>query len=145
MECKFIYVQECGLLVVAKEPWMAYSPDGVIFENNMPTKLLEIKCPFNLADVTAKTLLTKCKAYLYVNDNRLQLKKKHQYYGQVQFGMAVLNIKQCDLVIYSSVSQSILIITIEYDDEFCNNLLSSLKHRYFEKMLHEICVNSPVL
>ncbi|KAF2885848.1 hypothetical protein ILUMI_20325, partial [Ignelater luminosus] len=26
--------------------WLGYSPDGVIFENNKPTALLEIKCPF---------------------------------------------------------------------------------------------------
>ena len=43
---------------------MAFSPDGVIFENNLPTKLLEIKCPFNLTDVSVETVLLKCKAYL---------------------------------------------------------------------------------
>ena len=145
IESKSAYLQECGFLIVVKESWMAFSPDGVIFENNLPTKLLEIKCPFNLTDLSVEIVLLKCKAYLCMNGKKLRLKKKHQYYSQVQFGMAVLNIKQCDFVIYSSLSQSILIITVDYDAEFCHNLLSSLKRRYFEKMLHEICVNSRVL
>lgn len=75
MECECVYVQECGLVVVAKEPWMAYSPDGVILENNIPTKLLEIKCPFDLPDVTVDAVLLKGKKYLCMKGGELMLKK----------------------------------------------------------------------
>ena len=66
MESKSAYVQECGLLVVVKQPWIAFSPDGVIFENNLPTKLLEIKCPFNLTERVCRNCATEI--YSCMND-----------------------------------------------------------------------------
>lgn len=35
-----------GLVVSTTFPWLGFSPDGVVFENDTPTTLLEIKCPF---------------------------------------------------------------------------------------------------
>lgn len=43
--CNLTIVQT-GLVVCHNNPWLAFSPDGVIFENRYPTKLLEIKCPY---------------------------------------------------------------------------------------------------
>ncbi|KAJ3661629.1 hypothetical protein Zmor_006017 [Zophobas morio] len=39
-------IKYIGLLICHKYPWLSYSPDGIIFEKNQPTKLLEIKCPY---------------------------------------------------------------------------------------------------
>lgn len=39
-------VREFGFVVPKDNLWLGYSPDGVIFENNKPTALLEIKCIF---------------------------------------------------------------------------------------------------
>lgn len=33
------------LIVPKKQPWLGYSPDGIVFIENEPMKLLEIKCP----------------------------------------------------------------------------------------------------
>lgn len=35
-----------GIFISREWPWIGYSPDAIIFENNQPTKLLEVKCPF---------------------------------------------------------------------------------------------------
>jgi hypothetical protein len=44
-----------------------------------------------------------CKLVLSWQKNEvLSLKKKHKYYGQVQLGMAVLGLKKCDFIMYSS-------------------------------------------
>lgn len=40
-------VEETGIIVSNSNPWLSYSPDGVIMENDVPTKLLEIKCPYS--------------------------------------------------------------------------------------------------
>ena len=58
--------------------------------------------------------------------------------------MALLNLKDCDFVIYSSISHSIRIINVSFDKKCVEDLLSKLKKEYFEKMLHEICRNSRV-
>lgn len=38
-------VYTTGLIVSVKNPWLGYSPDGVIFQNGKPVSVLEIKCP----------------------------------------------------------------------------------------------------
>lgn len=40
-------VIECGMVVSQTNPWLGFSPDGVIFENNAPVALIEIKCLFD--------------------------------------------------------------------------------------------------
>ena len=38
-------VIQCGLIVCQKNPWLACSPDGIVFRDKRPIRLLEIKCP----------------------------------------------------------------------------------------------------
>lgn len=38
-------VIEIGLIIPKKQPWLGYSPDGIVFIEEEPMKLLEIKCP----------------------------------------------------------------------------------------------------
>lgn len=96
-------VVETGLIVSLLNPWIGYSPDGVIFKNGVPTAVLEIKCPFTgKTKNTNETVMSIVGKSLYIDGNQIKLKKKHQYYGQVQLGMAVINVKHCMFVIYSS-------------------------------------------
>lgn len=139
-----LFVQECGLVVCKSEPWMAYSPDGIVIKDNQVLKLLEIKCPYELENTTDMILAKKCKHFLKLENNVLTLRKRHQYYGQIQFGMALLNLKECDFVVYSSISDSIKVFNVRYDKPYVVNLLTTLKKIYFEKMLHVICENSRV-
>lgn len=37
---------QTGLIICEKQPWLAYSPDGIIMKDGEPYRLLEIKCPF---------------------------------------------------------------------------------------------------
>ncbi|XP_011312159.1 uncharacterized protein [Fopius arisanus] len=128
----------CGLIISQNNPWLAYSPDGIVMQAQKPCTLIEIKCPWDLPDLLPETLLECCN-YLIYKDKRLQLKQKHSYYGQVQFGLALLNLKACDFVIYSDKVNGIAVIPVTYDESFATNLLTKLKSVYFEKMLHVIC------
>ena len=47
--------------------------------------------------------------------------------------MALLNSKDCDFVIYSSISHSIRIINVSFDKKCVEDLVSKLKKKYFEK------------
>lgn len=76
---------------------------------------------------------------MQIEDGVFTLKKKHQYYGQVQLGMAVLNLKQCDLVLYAPFDDTSFTICIEYDEEYTINMLKTIQCNYFTKMIHIIC------
>lgn len=43
-----VTVQECGLFIDAKRPWLAASPDGIVTDKRTGQRLLclEVKCPY---------------------------------------------------------------------------------------------------
>lgn len=61
-------VLETGLIVCKKFPWLAYSPDGIVLQNNKAVKLLEIKCPFIGANETIVAALPTLN-FLKKDDN----------------------------------------------------------------------------
>jgi hypothetical protein len=67
------------------------------------------------------------------------LKRKHAYYGQVQLGMAILNVQSCDLVIYSPKSKSFATIVVPFDVQFATELFKIISYKYFNNMLHFVC------
>lgn len=88
-----------------------------------------------------KTILEAFKSAKYVveENGQYHLKKKHKYYGQVQMGMAVLNLPKTYFVIYASFDDSVLIMEVDFDYEFICDMLINVKHKYFEKMIHNCC------
>lgn len=80
-----------GLVICQEQPWLACSPDGIIFTDFEPI-LLEIKCP--------KTCENGKIVTDYLSDGKL--KRSHQYYTQIQLQMYICNIKKCDFFVYSS-------------------------------------------
>ena len=61
------------MIVERNEPWLAYSPDGIV-KSTESIKLLEIKYPYELNDTDTETLFVKCKRFLIKKDGELQLK-----------------------------------------------------------------------
>lgn len=118
---------------------MTYSPDGIIIKNDKPVALLEIKCPFvgKTANIenTVNSQINKC---LQRKKENIVLKRKHQYYGQVQLGMAVLNLKFTYFVICSSFDKECYTLKIERNDDFIFLMLNKLKKVYYGKMLHKV-------
>ena len=131
-----------GLIVSVLNPWLAYSPDGVICDKGVPVALLEIKCPYKgkTADIdtTVKSVIGEC---LVMHGENIQLKKKHQYYGQIQLGMIITNVKSTYFVIYSHFDENLFILKVNQDLEFTKTMLIALKKIYYGTMLHTICVD----
>lgn len=69
----------------------------------------------------------------------ITLKEKHAYYGQVQLGMAILNLNMCDLILYSSKSKTFLNISELFNEDFTRNMILNITVKYFKFMLHFIC------
>lgn len=86
-------VIETGFIVCRINPWIGYTPDGVVFENGLPSKLIEVKCPYDGVTQTIDDVVRKQKWFIKT-ESGATLNEKHQYYGQVQLGMAVLNVKK---------------------------------------------------
>ena len=133
-------VIETGLIISQQNPWLAYSPDGVIFKDGKPSELLEIKCPFKGKSKDIHTVVQSVIGKVLIQEGEnITLKKRHEYYGQVQLGMAVLNVKKASFVIYSSFDKRAFILTVDFDCVFVEKMLTALKKAYYQRMLHFIC------
>lgn len=91
-------------------------------------------------DKSIEETITTCK-YIEIKDV-VQLKHKHQYYAQVQLGIALLNLHSCDFVVYASQNNSFKIINVPFDYKFTFNMLKKIKENFFNNMLHVICDNN---
>lgn len=89
-------------------------------------------------------LITSCDfldSRIQESTNMVVLKKKHAYYAQVQLGMYILNLEECDFVIYSGQAHSLLNVTVKFDIVYVRELVQKLQYNFFNYMLHEICLN----
>ncbi|CAH1110283.1 unnamed protein product [Psylliodes chrysocephalus] len=107
-------VIEMGLVICQKFPRLAYSPDMVVLVNGVPERLVDNKCPYDSIENVSINLIRTC-SYLEVTVKQgICLKKNHSYYGQVQLGMAILNLQVCGLILYLSSSKKFLNILVQF-------------------------------
>ncbi|KAK3920208.1 Trigger factor [Frankliniella fusca] len=141
LEC--IDSMQVGIVINPLLPWLGFSADAIIFKNREMFKLWENKTPVKGNTINA---LQICQHLSYIDRSTGLLKKKGEYYGQIQLGMVLLNLPACDFSIYcsgvagkpsepKSDVESIHTETIVLDQSFCLNLLETLCHVYFEKIL----------
>lgn len=129
-------VEKLGLVVLPHMPWAGFSPDGVVWKEKI---LIEVKCPVAGKEATAMDVIETLPWLNRCLNNNYVLKQNHAYYGQVQWGMGILNFQQCDFVIYCPYDDSCYVISIPLDTNFTTTLIQSLKGAYFTKVLPFLC------
>lgn len=120
-------VIETGMWVNPKYPQLSCSPDGVITDTNGIIKILELKAPEILQNMDPNNFeklppsqkksfcLKRCK-----ETGKVVLKQSHKWYYQVQMSMDILEVKQCDFVVYSKVNDvdKMIIVQVQYNEPF---------------------------
>lgn len=79
--------------------------------------------------------------YIEETDSGATLKQRHNYYGQVQLGMALLGLNSTKLILYSSHSKTFSEINVEFNGNFAAKLIKKVTQNYFQYMLHVYCLN----
>lgn len=96
-------VKKCGFVISPTWPWLGCSPDGIIFENDIPVGCLEIKCPYSKRDMKLEEASSNDKNFfLKSTNNGLKLKCKNGYYYQCQGVMNLLGLPWIDFAVYTS-------------------------------------------
>jgi len=140
MDARELYISKTGAELVQTGlfahpvlPWLGFSPDGIILdENQNPAVLLEIKC-LQVGKTTAASDL--CKVVPCYNRKNNKLKEKHGYYGQIQLGMLLLGLKNCDFILFSDFDKDISVETVPFNEQFAVKMVASLTDVYFDKIL----------
>ncbi len=94
-------VETCGLYVSKSRPWFGASPDGVSVSRNF---IVEIKCPYILRDAKPDDFsrLTQSQVrnhFCEKDGQKMQLKRTHKYYWQIQCQMWVTGIHLTKFVV----------------------------------------------
>lgn len=127
-----IKTEKAGFFVSPLCPWLGYSADSISWSTNT---LIEVKCPVLGKTKTASEVIKNVPFISTLVNNKITLKKNHQYYAQVQLGMMLLGFPQCHFVVYSSFDNSVFVIEVLYDKIYCDCMAVVLKQAYFTHIL----------
>ncbi|XP_076732995.1 uncharacterized protein LOC106676253 isoform X2 [Maylandia zebra] len=99
----------CGLVIHPIAPWLAASPDGVVFDPNEYPQFgfVEFKCP-NVQN------FIDCK-YVQMECGTPKLKKSHAYYWQVQGQLLISGMQWCDFVVWAQEDYLVQRIYMDID------------------------------
>lgn len=123
-----------GLFVPPPTAWFGSSGDGMVIILNGKKILIELKSP-DLGMCNSAVDMVKGLHYIDSKHTPPTLRPKSEYYGQVQFGMALTGCELCHLGLYASHDNSIVIIDVPFDREFATLLLQKLTKIYFRYYL----------
>ncbi|XP_039290407.1 uncharacterized protein LOC111056373 [Nilaparvata lugens] len=127
-------VKKCGLFVDLEDPFLGASPDGLIGDDG----LIEVKCLHSVKELGLKEHLSiNRNTCLEIVDNNMRLKRKHDYYYQVQGQLNITNRQWCDFVVFTRKGE-LFVERIERDQCFWRKVLPKLKKFYLECIVPEI-------
>ncbi|CAN7946283.1 unnamed protein product [Ixodes hexagonus] len=126
-------VERCGLFVDREHGYLAASPDGLIGDDG----LIEVKCPDS--DKTLLELSKTRKDFCLHSgpDSKLCLKKRHNFFYQIQGQLNISKRRYCVLVVWTVGDTHIEVV--HRDEKFWNeHMLPQLLFFYKECLLPEI-------
>ncbi|XP_033100761.1 uncharacterized protein LOC117104176, partial [Anneissia japonica] len=111
--------QETGLWINLDCPYVAASPDGVMFCKQCGTGLIEIKNPYTHRHLPIKELACQKGSFLAIENGLTQLKRTHAYYAQIQIQLWSCEFEWCDFVVRTvSASDNLFVKRIQFDKEY---------------------------
>ena len=128
----------CGFVVNLKFPWLGASRDFLVFDCKEPTSfgIGEVKCPFSKKNLSIEDACNDKNFFLDKLNGKITLKRTHNYFYQIQGCMATLNVRWCDIVVFTNVD--LYIERIYFDNEFWQKVVPELSSFYSEYMLREL-------
>ena len=139
-----VTVAGCGLFVSLDNPWLAATPDGIVVDPSEQASqegLLEIKNPHSKRNMTLSEACSSGSSFFLKeankeNETSYSLKRKHDYFYQVQCQMYCVDKEWCDFVVRTE--KSIHIERIYRDKDWWNQQLPKLKTFYDNALLPEL-------
>ncbi len=133
-------VEKCGLFVSLENPWLASSPDGVVYDPDdsiQPLGIIEIKNPYSLRQLTLAESIKNSSFCLELNKNDgTSDSRKNMTYYQVQCQLHCTNRAWCDFVLRTEINMHVE--RIQRDTLWWNSVLPKLENFYFSALLPEL-------
>jgi len=132
---KPVKVLKSGLFVSPKIPILGCSPDSKVIDLSVKDRfgIVEVKCPFSKSHISPVDACEDPAFYMELKDGKPSLKKKNNYYDQVQGQMGLTGAHWCDFIVYTK--NGITLERILFDQNHWDTLCEKLCHYYFEHFL----------
>ena len=132
-----------GLVISVDSPWLAASPDDKVCDPNAAQSLgvAEYKNPYTARDLTLDEACDKLKTFCLERQQHngqvtYKLKRRHDYYYQVQCQMYCCNVDWCDFVVRTN--NDFHVERIPRDQVWWKQQLPKLQEFYFHALLPEL-------
>ena len=125
-----ISVHSCGLVVNPAYPWLAASPDRIVFDRDTGYGLIEVKCSFSKRSVAPKDACMDESFFCSMQDGAFKLKMDHVYYAQVQGQLGICGASYCDFVVYTD--KGLGVQRVLFNEHFFQDMLRQLEVFFLE-------------
>ena len=127
-----------GCRFPTQKPWYGVSPDSVTYCSCCKYGCVEVKCPLSFKEKSLKEEIHNGAFYVtYDSDNEIyELGRAHQCYFQVQLEIYTLKVEFCNFMVWTPIE--FLIICIDRDDEFINDILNKCDLFWFDVILPKL-------
>lgn len=127
-------VKGAGFRICRKFPWIGASPDGHVNCECCGMGILEIKCPFNYADVGLNdSFFNEKSRHLDIDGS---VKKEHPYYAQVQLQMYVCKVNICYFVTWTPINYCVS--KVQYSEQFTHDMVERINSFWITCVLPKI-------
>ena len=139
-----MYLDGDGTLIISvDDPWLAASPDDKVYDPNAAQSLgiAEYKNPYVARNFTLQKACDTVKSFCLERREEkgqvtYKLKKRHDYYYQIQCQMFCSKVEWCDFVVQTN--KDLYVPCIFWDPNWWKQQLPRLKEFYFDTLLTEV-------
>ena len=125
-----VIVSEARLQLSSSSPFLGASLDGMVSCKNGRWGL-EIKCPFSKFKTSLQDALKDKKFFLENNGSTMRIKRKNQYYCQIQDQLFCVDLKRINFVVWFAGSEPLFVESIQYDEEFVLSYMLPRLHFFY--------------
>ena len=103
---KDLTIESAGFKISAQYPFVGATSDGYVNCTCCGSGIIEIKCPYNAKDMNVNDAAGNIDNFCISKDNneKMELKRDHMYYYQVQMQLFVTSKKYCDFIVWTEKS-----------------------------------------
>ena len=121
-------------------PFICAKPDGFIIENDAVVAVVEVKCPQgaytqSIHDYLYSNKSNMSRSVVKRNGKYMLTSKYNRFYVQCQLCIVASNLNVAHLVLYSTYDESFAEIIIERDDDYIEEMMTTLEYIYITMAL----------
>ena len=115
-----------GRILSKSHPFLRASLDSIVTNvDNLETRGVENKCPSSKLDQSINDFLKDKKFYLEKANGKIQLKRSHKYFYQIQGQMFCTKLKRVNFVVYFGKNVPLYVETVTFNESLARNFTTN--------------------